>query len=123
MKPCKMRKVLADHLKTLMDNAEFAAWFNARPACVQAVIRQRPPGIEYTVHGGPFPGLIRSYQQADDGGVTLLVDIQSPFMPRTVFGLKVENLQIFTREPLPPRPAFGEEGCTWRVRRGLREAL
>ena len=77
----------------IFDDADFMEWFNGRPVEVQNVIRKYPPNVEYRL-GGPFPVYIYSYGVEMDGNISLTVDVQSPFMPRRVFGVKPEDLQV-----------------------------
>lgn len=77
----------------IFDNTEFMEWFNGRPPEVQQVIRKYPPDVEYKLDG-PFPAWIYSYDVEEDGNISLTVDVLSPLIPRKVFGVKPENLQV-----------------------------
>ncbi len=77
------------------DDAEFIEWFNNRPVNVQEVIREYPPDRKYKLHG-PFPVTIYAYEENKDGSVTLEVDVNSPILPRRVFGVKPESLKPFS---------------------------
>lgn len=87
--------------RTIWDEPEFMEWFESRPEDVQAMIRRFPPGRPYRLHGGPFPSYIYCYSVADDGAVTMQVDVESPFLPRRVFGVEPEDLQEWGAARLP----------------------
>lgn len=76
----------------IFDNPEFLEWFNNRPVKVQEVIRRYPPDREYVLHG-PWPVTIFSYDEEEDGRITVQVDVHSPILPRRVFGVKPETLK------------------------------
>lgn len=77
----------------IWDNPAFVEWFNDRPPAVQEVIRQCPLGELYKLHTGAFPSQILSYDENEDGSVTMTVRVASPFFPRSVFGVKPEDLK------------------------------
>ena len=72
---------------------EFLAWYDERPPVVQAMIERFPPDQQWRVQGGVFPGHIYAYDEAEDDTVTFQVVIESPFLPRTVFGLEPKDLE------------------------------
>lgn len=78
--------------ESLWDDEEWMDWFNERPPAIQALIRQFPPNKPYRVGEGAFPALIYSYDEEKSGGVSMTVQIESPFFPRQVFGVKPEGL-------------------------------
>ena len=78
---------------TAFEDPDFMEWFNGRPLEVQDVIREYPPDVEYKLDG-PSPVWIYSYDVEKDGTVSLTVNVHSPFMPRSVFGIKPEDLQV-----------------------------
>ena len=72
---------------------EFLNWFNSRPKKVQDVIKKCPPGKEYRIiQGSGDPVFIHSYNEGKNGDITMTVNIESPTFPRSVFGIKPENL-------------------------------
>ena len=76
----------------LAENAEFMEWYNGRPIKIQELIRSHPPNREYRVQNGEYPATIHSYDENEDGAVTLQANIHSPFFPRCVFGLSAEDV-------------------------------
>lgn len=70
----------------------FEEWLAARPDAVREIARQCPPGY-YRVHGGAFRGRLHSYDENEDGTVTMKVEIECPLMPRMVFGLTPDDLE------------------------------
>ena len=76
-------------MDNLWENQDFLDWYNSRPPIIQNLIKKFPPNKYYKVQGGMFKGRLYSY--SEDG--TMTVDIDSPIMPRRVFGLKPEDLE------------------------------
>ena len=72
---------------------EFLEWYNERPDKVKEVIRKCPPGKEYRIiQGADHPTLIHSYDEEKNGDISMTVNIEDPNFPRSVFGIKPENL-------------------------------
>ena len=80
----------------LFQDAEFLEWFNDRPASVQEVIRKVPPCRKYIIEGGIHPGQILSYDEHDDGRITVEITVESPLLPRRVFGVDPDSLIPWT---------------------------
>lgn len=73
--------------------SEFLDWFNDRPKKVQDVIKICPPGKEYRIIGrSSDPVFIHSYDEGENGEITMTVNVESKTFPRSVFGIKHENL-------------------------------
>ena len=83
----------------IFDNPEFLEWFDKRPSAIKEVIRKCPPDIEYSL-SGPFPVTIHSYDENEDGSITLKVDVHSPFLARRVFGVKPESLKPYEAQTI-----------------------
>ena len=84
--------------KTIWINPEFLDWYKSKPLVVQEAIEKCPPDKPYIIKGGSFPCSIYSYDEAKDGGVTLTVNVYSPLFPRSVFGVRLENIEEYHEE-------------------------
>lgn len=88
-------------LKEFMEsNKEAKDWFLSRPPNIQDAIKQCPPYFEYRIKGaGPAFGPIYSYEENDNGPVTVKINLMyNTTMPRTVFGVSLENLERVKEE-------------------------
>lgn len=86
-------------MKTLKDfDQGLQDWYNSRPKPIRDFFDKCPPWQLYKVHNGTFPGRIISYDEERDGTISCKVEIDSPLMPRTVFGLRPEHLTPISDE-------------------------
>jgi hypothetical protein len=76
----------------------FKEWFDSRPPKIQELIKQFPPNKKYCVQNGSFPATIYSYDEEKNGDVSMKMNIHSPFMPRTVFGIKPNDIKEWVGE-------------------------
>jgi hypothetical protein len=94
---------------SLLEKPEFMIWVSERPAAIQELIKARPPGVPYKVQGGSWPAFIVSYDEHKDGTVGCKVEIEDPKFPRTVFGLKLADLEPMSDEEYHLAKAFSAD--------------
>lgn len=75
---------------------EWAKWVAERPPIIQDLARRFPPGVLYLLKDTGKRVYIVSYDEEEDGGVSMKVAVDGRFncvvMERTVFGIKPEDL-------------------------------
>jgi hypothetical protein len=76
---------------------QWQEWLASRPANVREVARRFPPSSLYRVKSTGRRVVVQSFQEADDGAVTMTVwvggDYNLVLMERSVFGVEADDLE------------------------------